>query len=293
MLSGEDFGYLKNEEQNRATIIAKKALLIGSVLFSVSCFIYITVNAYYFAYHDKESDITVIKSPPEPIKVVEENEGVGIKDMDKTIYDNIVGNRSLARENLNNVKVIDQATAPLVRKHNVEKENLAKTNDQSPISQIRNNAEIVVDSQNNKVSKIDNKANDNKANDNKTRGDMMVYNSNSKNQVNDASLTSKKEIATDIEKPVVNKAIKGLSRVQVAALTSRNSAVEYWGRLNKSYPNLLSSLNYFISEVNLGAKGTFYRLQIGNFRSQVDAEDFCRKFISQSGKSKADCIIVE
>jgi hypothetical protein len=84
-----------------------------------------------------------------------------------------------------------------------------------------------------------------------------------------------------------------MSRVQVAALSSKNSAVEYWSRLKKSYPSLLSNLNYFTSEVNLGKKGTFYRLQIGNFKNQVDAEEFCRKFISQSGKSKADCIIVE
>jgi hypothetical protein len=286
MLSGEDFGYLKNEEQNRATIIAKKALLLGSVLFSVSCFVYITVNAYYFAYHDKESDITVIKSPAEPIKVVEENEGVGIKDMDKTIYDNIVGNRNLAKENFNNVRVIEQAATPLVKKHNVDKESLNNANNQPPVSQIKNNAEIVVDSQNNNVIKTS---------DSKARSDMIVYNSNTNtaNQVNDASLSAKKEVVKAVEKPPVNKVIKGLSRVQVAALTSRNSAVEYWGKLSKSYPNLFSNLNYFISEVNLGAKGTFYRLQIGNFRSQVDAEDFCRKFISQSGKSKADCIIVE
>lgn len=293
MLSGEDFGYLKNEEQNRATIIAKKSLLLGSVLFSISCFIYITVNAYYFAYHDKESDVRVIKSPVDPIKVMEESEGVGIKDMDKTIYDNIVGNRNLAKENFNNVKVIEQVNTPSVKKHNPDltKENLTNNiNNQSPSSSKRSTSEIVVDN----------------SQSNKSNDQMMVYNANDKNNsnqknaqknaqenvVNDASLTSKKDNKI-AEKPPVNNSIKGLSRVQVAALTSRNSAVEYWNKLGKTYPNLLSRLNYFISEVNLGKKGTFYRLQIGNFRSQVDAEEFCRKFISQSGKSKSDCIIVE
>ena len=107
MLSGEDFGYLKDEEQHKVAIIAKKALLLGSVLFSISCFVYITVNAYYFAYQDKDSNIRVIKSPAEPIKIMSEGEGISIKDIDKTIYDNIVGNHSLARENFNNVVLLD------------------------------------------------------------------------------------------------------------------------------------------------------------------------------------------
>jgi len=276
MLSGEDFGYLKDEEQHKVAIIAKKALLLGSVLFSISCFVYITVNAYYFAYQDKDSNIRVIKSPAEPIKIMAEGEGVTVKDIDKTIYDNIVGNRGLARENFNNIKIIEQATAPLVKNRNpdlVREEDL-RNNYNQPSE--KNNSAIIVD----------------QAQPIKARDEIMVYNSsqkdsmnNRKDGVNDASLKS----ATRN----VQQNLRGLSRVQVAALSSRKSAVEYWSKLSRDYPSLVSHLNYFISEVNLGKKGTFYRLQIGNFRNQVDAEEFCRKFISQSGKSRADCIIVE
>ncbi len=275
MLSGEDFGYLKDEEQHRVAIIAKKALLLGSVLFSISCFVYITVNAYYFAYQDKDSNIRVIKSPAEPIKIVVEGEGVGIKDIDKTIYDNIVGNRSLARENFNNVKVIEQAATPLVKKRNPDLVREDLNNNYNKSSQ-KNNSAIIVD--NNQPIKA--------------RDEMMVYNTNQKDSVsnrkdgvNDASLKSPTHN--------VKQNLRGLSRVQVAALSSKKSAVEYWSKLSRDYPALISHLNYFISEVNLGKKGTFHRLQIGNFRNQVDAEEFCRKFISQSGKTRADCIIVE
>jgi len=276
MLSGEDFGYLKDEEQHKVAIIAKKALLLGSVLFSISCFVYITVNAYYFAYQDKDSNIRVIKSPAEPIKIMAEGEGVTVKDIDKTIYDNIVGNRGLARENFNNIKIIEQATAPLVKNRNPDlvREGDLRNNYNQPSE--KNNSAIIVD----------------QAQPIKARDEIMVYNSsqkdsmnNRKDGVNDASLKS----ATRN----VQQNLRGLSRVQVAALSSRKSAVEYWSKLSRDYPSLVSHLNYFISEVNLGKKGTFYRLQIGNFRNQVDAEEFCRKFISQSGKSRADCIIVE
>ena len=52
-------------------------------------------------------------------------------------------------------------------------------------------------------------------------------------------------------------------------------------------------LKYFVQEVKLGQKGTFYRLQIGEFESQVEAENFCVKFIAQTQKTRSDCIVVE
>ncbi len=277
MLSGEDFGYLKDEEQNRLAFIAKKALLLGSVLFSIACFVYITINAYYFAYHDKDSDIKVIKSPPEPIKIVEEEgEGMAIKDIDKTIYDNIVGNKSRAQENLNNVKIIEQAHTPLAKAPAIK----------------HSAAEIIVD---NAASKPD--APQATASVKVDNSKIMVYDvGTSSKPVNDASLIAPQKAQPEqnqTEAKPAAKPTKRLSRVQVAALTSKNAAVDYWSKLSKNYPQLFSGLNYFISEAHLGSKGTFYRLQIGNFRSQVEAEDFCRKFIFQAGKSKADCIIVE
>ena len=271
MLSGEDFGYLKNEEQNKITTIAKKAFLLGAVLFSISCFIYITMNAYYFVYHDKDSNIKVIKSPPEPIKVVEENSGIEIKDIDKTIYDNIVSKQNLARENLNNVKVIEQVKTPLVKREKIEGIKVDNNSNPAKIS----TGEIVVNEKQIKSTKNNN--------------EMVVYDDKQsrdvgEGKVNDASLTSKHS---------ANKPSKSMSRVQIAALSSKDSAVKYWSSLKKSQPKLFANLEYFLSETK-NNKGKFYRLQIGNFRSQIEAESFCRQFISKFGKStKANCIIVE
>ena len=270
MLSGEDFGYLKNEEQNKLAIIAKKAFLLGAVLLSISCFVYITINAYYFVYHDKNSDIEVIKSPPQPIKIIEQGDGLVIKNIDKTIYDNIVGNPNLAKENLNNVRVIEQVKTPLVKKNNIDLIEADLSDSQVKNNQKISNSAIVVNDTNNS-----------------NQGKMLVYgdeqNNLSNSAVVDMSLVSN-------NKPKSN---KGVARVQIAALTNKDSAIRYWHNLKKSHHNLVADLDYFISEANLGAKGTFYRLQIGNFRSQIEAENFCRQFISQLKQSKTNCIIVE
>lgn len=267
MLSGEDFGYLRDNEQNRLSMIVKKSLLVGAVLFSIACFIYITVNAYYFVYSDKNSNIKVISSPPEPIKIVDnDNPENAIKDIDKTIYDSIVGNKNLSRENLNRVKIIDKAETPVLSE-------IA----QKEISQKETNkAEI-------KPQKV-------------SSSNMMVYDSNPQNLTQNSSQKPKEQVFNETksnQKTTTRGNAKGVARVQIAAMTSRDSAVDYWTKLRKSYPALFSNLDYFISEANLGVKGVFYRLQIGNFKSQVAAEEFCHKFISQAGKSKADCIIVE
>ena len=50
---------------------------------------------------------------------------------------------------------------------------------------------------------------------------------------------------------------------------------------------------YFIEEADLGRRGVFYRLQIGDFFNQIDAEEFCTRFVSQAQKTRSDCIIVE
>ncbi len=86
---------------------------------------------------------------------------------------------------------------------------------------------------------------------------------------------------------------KPYSRVQLAALKSKESAYKYWLKLKNEHPALFYQLKYFIQKADLGKRGIFYRLQIGNFRNQVKAEEFCIKFIAKARKKRSDCIIVE
>ena len=260
MAFGEDFGYLKNTEQKYIVVIARRAFLLGAILLSIVCFIYITINAYYFSHQDKNNGIKVIKSPVSSIKIINQNDGLVIKNIDKAIYDNIVGSRHLLKEDFNNVVVVEQVVTPSAKKDQVIR-GVDK----------KHNSEIIISNKDNKFVE--------------SSGDIMVY-SDKKNEVQSMSLSNNKFKKS-------KEIIRGVARVQVAALSTKDSALRYWSKLSKLHPNLFTNLNYFISEVNLGQKGNFHRLQIGNFRDQVEAENFCYRFISQLGKSKADCIIVE
>ena len=275
----EDFGYLKDEEQSRAGVIVKKCLLAGTVLFSILCFIYISVNAYHFVYNDNNSDIKTIKSPEEPIKVVEdttpnENDVTVISDLDKNVYENIVGNK---KESMEKTKTIKMPTAPSVNLPSATKKE-ALINGKNEIKTAGTNNEKII------IYDAASKTSTNKLQD-KTEADT-----NKKVEIKSA--TSENTRNQD-KAPAPAKNSKKTSRVQLAAMNSAKSASDYWEKLDDHHPKLFSGLKPVIQEVNLGQRGMFYRLQVDGFYSQVEAEEFCLKFINQTGKTKSDCIVVE
>ncbi|MBU6140306.1 MAG: SPOR domain-containing protein [Proteobacteria bacterium] len=82
-------------------------------------------------------------------------------------------------------------------------------------------------------------------------------------------------------------------KVQIAAMSSQEAALESWRKLENRNSSLFSGLKPFVEKVDLGKRGIFYRLQIGNFPDQISAETFCGRYVSQTRKSSADCIVVE
>ena len=278
----EDFGYLKDEEQSRASVIVKKCLLAGTVLFSILCFIYISVNAYHFVYNDNNSEIKTIKSPEEPIKVIEdavpsESDVTVISDLDKNVYENIVGNKKESMEKTKTIKIQEKPTIPTINLSNPTKKEAA-INSKGEIKNAGTNNEKII-----------------------------IYDAASKTSTNKLPGKTETDIDKKVEtKPAIsentrnqNKAAtptknsKRTSRVQLAAMNSTKSASDYWEKLDDQHPKLFSNLKPVIQEVNLGQRGMFYRLQVDGFYSQIEAEDFCLKFINQTGKTKADCIVVE
>ncbi|HLF59382.1 MAG TPA: SPOR domain-containing protein, partial [Alphaproteobacteria bacterium] len=80
----------------------------------------------------------------------------------------------------------------------------------------------------------------------------------------------------------------GSYRVQLAALRSEAAADTEWKKLQKSFPDLLSSLSPNVVKVDLQGKGTFYRLQAGGL-SESAAKDLCEEL----KRRKAECIVVK
>ncbi len=271
----EDFGYQKDDGQNHFPTLIKKTFLVCATLFSIACFIYITVSAYYFVYQEKNNDIETIKSPEGPIKVLEDekntNNGNSMQ-IDRSIYEDIFGNKkeSLKQENAKIRNAPEPALPPKLpeMKAQLVKESAAIVSEK-PTTSATKKSEV-------KEQKI------------------VVYSDQNKGTVPAKDLLTKTNGEERVAAVPVAKAMKKRAvRVQVAAMTSKNAAEENWSRLKRLYSNLFSGLEPFTEEVNLGKRGIFYRLQVGNFYNQIEAEEFCDRYVSQAKKTRADCIVVE
>lgn len=279
----EDFGYVKDEKKKDLSQLTRKIALSCATLFSISCFIYITINAYYYVYEEENNNVETIKSPEGPIKVVEEDDiaiqGDGPKIND-SIYEDIFGNK---KESLvNAVPKIRISPEPAIPpKHLAEDKMLNETVPNF------NSAEVE------KEKEPQQKPNK------KQPQPIIVFNENAKENTGTKDFLTKGKI--EEKAPSKKTSDQNLDkktdkrryvRVQLAALTSKKSAKEYWEKIS-SNSRLFSGLKSFTEEVDLGKKGIFYRLQVGNFSDQVEADDFCKRYTLQMQKNKADCIVVE
>jgi len=263
----EDFGYSKEREENYMGSLVKRAFLIGASLFSLACFGYITVSAYYFFSQDS-SQIKVIEAEVDPIKIVEnsanQSEEGSIK-IDSSIYEDIFGTRKRNKEV--KIREVVQPAAP-PRQENVVKIETVSTVSQTAIEPQKDEKKSVGSEKIIVYSQDDIKGN----------GSLLATSQ-------DKKPSSSKQVSKTSNKKYV--------RVQIAAMTSKPNAYQYFEGLKKQYPSLFSDLNDYIQEVDLGKRGIFYRVQVDNFYDQIRAESFCKKYIAQTQKSKSDCIIVE
>ncbi len=251
----EDFGYKKTDEKTELPGTAKRVLLACATMFSLAIFIYITISAYYFVHQDKEADIETIKSPEGPIKVAEEEVESEMR-VDHGIYEDIFGSKQGALKQ-KTVKIRAHPEPALPTKEKRSQEIVA-------IKEAPKEAQKIV-----------------------------VYSADKKEP-------AKQLLSKDVERrdntaaPLQPKSTgKRSVKVQIAAMSSRDAALESWQRLDGSYSSLFSGLKPFVEKVDLGKRGIFYRLQVGNFPDQISAEKFCSRYVSQTRKSSADCIVVE
>jgi len=65
--------------------------------------------------------------------------------------------------------------------------------------------------------------------------------------------------------------------VHLASFRTKKSADRGWSKIRNSHKALLDGLDHKISRVNLGSKGTYYRLKAGPFKNAQEAKQLCRK----------------
>ncbi len=257
----EDFGYKKNyDHQDRLKIIIRQIFLSFAAIFSVSAFIYVTYSAYGYIYN-KNHKIERIKSPDFEIKVLaesQEEQGDSLK-IDRKIYEDIFGNKKSSTKE-QKVKLQEVVTPSLPPKEE------------------------------NKF--VENKALKTEASQEK---EIIVFNKDKKEKSRDLLTDFSSEKRDNSAAPERRKQISKSSkiRVQIAAMSSRDLAQKAFDSLKGKYPTLFDNLSSHIERVDLQQRGIFYRLQVGNFFNQIEAESFCSRYVAALKKAPSDCIIVE
>lgn len=285
----EDFGFrLQNIGKNELQL--RKIIKVALLFIAIILLIIVSVKIIKSFYKDEITNINnipLIRAQSKDIKILPTNTGgLVVDNLDINVY-NVLDNKD--NKNVN----------PIVKKtqQNIETPELSSNNDiiieqemlANKINEI-NEEEIVDDlpkdeKQNIKAKEI--------VEDNDKKVPNIKINSkdnNIKTNIMDLEKLGNKSLITNLKE---HKDKKPSVKIQLLALKSRNSVIEYWEELNKKYKQLFNDKNYYIESVNLNNVGTIYRLQVGDFESYDLANNFCKEYIKVANKNRIDCIIIK
>ena len=285
----EDFGFrLQNIDKNELQL--RKIIKVALLFIAIILLIIVSVKIIKSFYKDKITNINnipLIRAQSKEIKILPTNTGgLVIDNLDINVY-NVLDNKD--NKNVN----------PIVKKtqQNIETPELSFNNDiiieqemlANKINEI-NEEEIVDDlpkdeKQNIKAKEI--------VEDNDKKVPNIKINSNDNNiktNIMDLEKLGNKSLIINLKE---HKDKKPSVKIQLLALKSRNSVIEYWEELNKKYKQLFNDKNYYIESVDLNNVGTIYRLQVGDFESYDLANNFCKEYIKVANKNRIDCIVIK
>jgi len=153
-MKNEDFGYMIETKGFKVPILSKKPIKIAIVLASILLFAIITVSAYYFSRSGDGKNIKLVKAPSHEIKVRNTTSNLKIRNIDKTIYDNVSGSNTSKSNTSNkktNIKIIKSPES--IKPSKKEKQNslsILNLNDQGDVD---DKIEVVTSDQESKIKK--------------------------------------------------------------------------------------------------------------------------------------------
>jgi cell division protein FtsN len=109
-----------------------------------------------------------------------------------------------------------------------------------------------------------------------------------KEAVKEAAKEPEKAAEKVAEKPAV--VANGKWQVQLVASSNKTAVEKVWTDSSSKYADVLKGLPHEIQNVDLGAKGTMYRLRAGSFAAKEDAQKVCNAL---KAKGMNDCIVKE
>ena len=114
-------------------------------------------------------------------------------------------------------------------------------------------------------------------------------------QANDAPKPEVKEVKAPAPQPVKEEKVTvktedfldltvpaGAWQVQLMSSNNKAAVEKSWKSLSKKY-NVLAKQPYEIEEADLGAKGVFYRLKAGAFKTKPEADSLCNDIKALGG----------
>ena len=242
----------KKQKKSLNTTNLKKKFFLFALVISFGLFFWIVLKAYYFISNNNPNEIPIIKATSAIIKV-QKPITPEESNNNNSIYEDILQKKAENIGNYQAVKTIDTAKQPSQINNN---------NQKSP-----KNINITSDT----ILKTDSEKS--------TKNVSQPITSNNNSTEKTFNKTLKNE---------TNNTIK----VQVAAMSSLDLAEEYWQKISNNQAKILKNYQHFIEKIDLNNKGILFRLKIGDFANQSEAEQFCQQFIFYSKKTKADCIIL-
>jgi len=222
---------------------------------------------YFYAPTDNAQEIFVIAPTPTPVKVRPETPGgLQISGTDKVAYNRTSAHKVEVVEKL--FPEPEQPVAPPVEQILTPEEMLPAEVEPPIIGEIElsQNENIVVKTE--------------------EKEDMVLPVENPASKEDILPEPPSEEKIQEIPAVVTP---KELWRAQLLSSSSKNKVESAWKGILKKHSALISDMPYQIVPVKIAGKGTFYRLQVGEFANKEMVVNLCVKL----KKKKQDCIPVK
>jgi len=287
------------EKEQAASKIKINAPLI---IMAVSAFITYAWYSDKFAIRSENAEPKLIKADNLPVRFKPEDPGgMEIANRDKKVYDALSGGDDDQLPKV--VKIIPAAEEPLEREDLKNSEvksdvNVAELLDDMSDNMPRTIGDSEEEKTEDKVAEIEEPVQE--------REIVQVSDSGEQKLIAKEELMSKdieientaRQVAEEIKitpvpretaKPVVSKKEERGYRVQLGSFKSRDDAIASWNIVAKKYKEIIGNSDHIIEKADLGSKGVFYRLQLGNFKKESESRQVCQELSEQ----KQGCFIVK
>ena len=239
----------------------KKNILIAITSTVMLAFCLILLKSYRIAQiNGDENSLPVIRAESDVVKVKQETRELEFKT--NSFYDNLNDKDEKVNINVTDGNIntnVGRNSEQITQKSELDNE----------INNVVNNSEFEVNN------------------------DDIVLNENIKTvKINENSRNQKTEELKNVIKVEPRKKIE-LYKAQLIALKNKQQAQDFINKTKKVHSNLSKDFDIFMYEIDLGNKGIFYRVQVGDFNTKNDAQSFCKEYLKVTTKSATNCIVVK